>query len=97
MQTIYQYLLGTLLPATLENEIQGGSMPRHASTPFAPMHYGRFLTGPSNLKTNAFAGKPPKVYLGRDSNRAVYYLIVYRALNSTLCLFLNGCNDDKSN
>ncbi|KAF5280704.1 hypothetical protein FQR65_LT15014 [Abscondita terminalis] len=89
-QVIYQYLIGTLLPANMENELQGGSIPRHPSSPFSTLHYGRFITGPSNLKTADSIGKVPKIYLDNEKNAVVYYFIVYRALNASICLFING-------
>lgn len=89
-QIIYQYLIGTLLPANIETELQGGSIPRNPSSPFASLHYGRFITGPLNLKTTNTIGKVPKIYLNNEANPAVYYFIVYRALNASICLFVNG-------
>ncbi|KAK5639874.1 hypothetical protein RI129_010685 [Pyrocoelia pectoralis] len=89
-QIIYQYLIGTLLPANIETELQGGSIPRNPSSPFASLHYGRFITGPLNLKTTNTIGKVPKIFLNNEANPAVYYFIVYRALNATICLFVNG-------
>lgn len=45
MKIVYQYLVGTLLPVNMESELQGGSMPRNLSSPFASLHHGRFITG----------------------------------------------------
>jgi hypothetical protein len=44
MQVIYRYLVTSLLPAHLETELQGGSMPRHPTSPFSSSHYGRSVT-----------------------------------------------------
>jgi len=41
MQVVYRYLVTSLLPAHLETELQGGSMPRHPASPFSSSHYGR--------------------------------------------------------
>lgn len=90
MQIIYQYLIGTLLPAHMETELQGGSIPRNPLSPFASLHYGRFVTGPSNLKTAGSVGKVPKIFLNNETNPSVFYFIVYRALSSTVCLFIDG-------
>lgn len=95
MQIIYQYLIRTLLPTNVEAELQGGSMPRNAPSPFVSLHHGRFITGPTNLKsseTNHFTDKIPKTYLfgNEQSPHQEYYLIVYRALSASLCMFVKG-------
>ena len=40
MQVVYNYLVSTLLPAHLEVELEGGSIPRNSS-PFTASHYGK--------------------------------------------------------
>ncbi|KAK9709082.1 Intu longin-like domain 2 [Popillia japonica] len=62
LQTLYQYLVHIFLPSYMETELQGGSMPRNPSSPFA-MYHGRFINGPQNLKTAKVVGKFPKIYL----------------------------------
>ncbi|KAF5296062.1 hypothetical protein FQA39_LY12684 [Lamprigera yunnana] len=89
-QVIYKYLISTLLPANMETELQGGSIPRNPSSPFSALHYGRFITGPANLKTTDSVGKVPKVFLNNGKDATVYYFIVYRALNASICLFINS-------
>lgn len=89
MQTIYYYLIGTLLPAHMETELHGGSMPRNNQSPFS-VHYGRFITGPSNLKDSNI-GKVPKIYINNDTKKsAAYHLVVYRSLSASICLFIDG-------
>lgn len=91
MQVIYRYLVTSLLPAHMETELQGGSIPRHPPSPFSSSHYGRFVTGPTNLQdTSGSIGKVPKVYLNNDSVPEMYHLVVYRALSATVCLFIDG-------
>lgn len=41
MQVVYNYLVSTLLPAHLETELHGGSMPRNSPSPFTSSHYGK--------------------------------------------------------
>ncbi|XP_050315800.1 vacuolar fusion protein CCZ1 homolog [Anthonomus grandis grandis] len=89
MQMIYQYLIGTLLPANVETELQGGSMPRNSPSPFS-LCYGRFITGPTNLKQAKTTGKIPKIYFYSDAGVKEYHLVVYRALSATVCLFIEG-------
>ncbi|KAG8228318.1 hypothetical protein J437_LFUL007036 [Ladona fulva] len=63
-QVLYRYLVGSLLPAHLEGtELQGGSIPRHGRYPPSSSHYGRFVTGPSNLCDGAPIGKMPLVFV----------------------------------
>ncbi|XP_076264681.1 vacuolar fusion protein CCZ1 isoform X2 [Rhynchophorus ferrugineus] len=89
MQIIYQYLIGTLLPANIETELQGGSMPRNS--PFAALKHGRFITGPSDLKHAKSVGTVPKIYLTKNEMLPKeYHLVVYRSLSATMCLFING-------
>lgn len=89
MQIVYKYLISSLLPANLEIELQGGSIPRHSPSLFSA--HGRFITGPSNLKQAKTVGKIPKVYLFNDDQSCKqYYLVVYRVLSATLCLFIDG-------
>lgn len=90
MQIIYQYLTGTLLPANVEAELQGGSMPRNSPSPFTPLRHGRFITGPTNLRQAKTIGKIPKIYLFCDGYVKEYHLVVYRALSATVCIFVEG-------
>ncbi|XP_048521602.1 vacuolar fusion protein CCZ1 homolog [Dendroctonus ponderosae] len=90
MQTIYQYLIDQLLPANVEAELQGGSMPRNLQSPFTALRRGRFITGPSNLKQAKTVGKVPKIYLFNEDGVLEYYLVVYRALSATVCFFVKG-------
>ena len=51
----------------------------------------RYILGPSSLITET----SPKIaiaYVQIDSKFTKCYLVVYRALNATLCLLLNGNN-----
>lgn len=43
MQVVYNYLVSTLLPAHLEKELHGGSMPRNSPSPFTSSHYGKYV------------------------------------------------------
>lgn len=42
MQVVYNYLVSTLLPAHLEKELHGGSIPRNSPSPFTTSHYGKY-------------------------------------------------------
>lgn len=90
MQIVYQYLIGTLLPANMETELQGGSMPRKPSSPFPTLHHGRFITGPVDLKSSKSPLKVPKVFFFSDNKPTIYHMVVYRALSASVCLFIDG-------
>lgn len=91
MQTVYHYLVSTLLPAHMETELQGGSMPRTNTSPFQMyIPHGRYIIGPSNLKDSSSIGKIPKVYINNDTKPSTYHLVVYRTLSATVCLFIDG-------
>lgn len=84
--SIYEYLIGTLFPKISQTELQGGSIPKNYS--MSTSHYGSFVTGPGNYENCI---KVPKVYIyNEDGHYQTYYLVVYRALSATLCLFVEG-------
>lgn len=90
--SIYEYLIGTLFPKTSQTELQGGSIPKSYS--MSTSHYGSFVTGPE-IYENCI--KVPKVYIYNEDRHQTYYLVVYRALSATLCLFVEDkepINDD---
>ncbi|XP_058794347.1 vacuolar fusion protein CCZ1 homolog [Phymastichus coffea] len=89
MQVVYHYLVNTLLPAHLEKELDGGSIPRNSASPFSTLHYGKFVTGPSSIND---VKKLPKVFINYSTKATPLYLIVYRALSATVCLFVDNTN-----
>ncbi|XP_024941079.1 vacuolar fusion protein CCZ1 homolog isoform X2 [Cephus cinctus] len=90
MQVVYNYLISTLLPAYLEKELHGGSMPRNSPSPFTSSHYGKFVTGPSSINEPNGTGKLPRVYINYSTIPISLYLVVYRALSATICLFVDS-------
>lgn len=113
MQVVYNYLVSTLLPAHLEKELHGGSMPRNSPSPFTTSHYGklvhiesnsfflveehrnlfvccRFVTGLSSINEPSLIGKSPKVFINYSTKPVSLYLVVYRALSATICLFVDS-------
>lgn len=93
-QPIYQYMVTILLPAHVEIELKGGSMPRHSGffSPSQPLHYCRYVIGPQSLTENSTVGKIPKVYIHSSATNQLeeYYLIVYRGFSSSVILFLDS-------
>lgn len=90
MQVVYNYLVSTLLPTHLEKELHGGSMPRNSPSPFTTTHYGKFVTGPSSINEPSLIGKSPIVFINYPTKPVSLYLIVYRALSATICLFVDS-------
>ncbi|XP_043281502.1 vacuolar fusion protein CCZ1 homolog isoform X2 [Venturia canescens] len=89
-QVVYNYLVGTLLPAHLEKELHGGSMPRNSPSPFTSSHYGKFVTGTSSINESIGITKSPKVFINYPNNPISLYLVVYSALSATVCLFIDS-------
>ncbi|XP_015173320.1 PREDICTED: vacuolar fusion protein CCZ1 homolog [Polistes dominula] len=90
MQVVYNYLVSTLLPAHLEKELHGGSMSRNSPSPFTSSHYGKFIIGPSSINEPSLVGKSPTVFINYSSKPVSLYLVVYRALSATICLFVDS-------
>ncbi|XP_046815440.1 vacuolar fusion protein CCZ1 homolog isoform X1 [Vespa crabro] len=90
MQVVYNYLVSTLLPAHLEKELHGGSMPRNSPSPFTSSHYGKFIIGPSSINEPSLIGKSPTVFINYSTKPVSLYLVVYRALSATICLFVDS-------
>lgn len=89
MQIVYHYLITKLLPEEVKVELSGGSIPR-SSAPFATLHHGRFITGPVDLKNIEDLQNVPKIYVNYNSKPTWFHMIVYRALSSSVCIFLDG-------
>lgn len=93
MQTLYKYLTKSLLPTVMESDLQGNAATvasRASSTAFSHQHYGRFITGPSNLNDLSSVGKVPKVHVTISSVPSECFLIVYGALGASVCLLLDA-------
>lgn len=50
----------------------------------------RFVTGPSSINEPSLIGKSPKVYINYSTKPVSLYLVVYRALSATICLFVDS-------
>lgn len=87
MQSIYQYLIETILPGNIDTDQQGILL---RTSPFAGLPQGRFLTGPTNLKLAKTIGDVPKVHLFTFDTPEEYHFVVYRVLSATVCLFIKG-------
>ncbi|XP_059483964.1 vacuolar fusion protein CCZ1 homolog [Neocloeon triangulifer] len=78
MQLIFHYLVTSLLPNFLETEIE----------PNRPRVVGRYVTGPNvTPKDDISNSSIPRLFL---TNGQIVYLIVYKAMNATICLLLDS-------
>lgn len=89
MQVVYQHLITRLIPEQVKVELTGGSIPRH-SAPFASLHHGRFATGPPDLKNARTVGHIPKIHAFHSSKPTQFYMVVYRFLSSSVCMFVEA-------
>lgn len=91
MRIMYKYLTTSLFPTYLEQELQGGSVtsPARMTATHAGVHYGKFITGPPDIKDESKMGKIPIVYVNTEKENEQCHLLVYRALNASVCLLVN--------
>lgn len=92
MQILYKYLVSSLYPFCLESEIHTGllSPNRPNLPPFSHSHYGRFVTGPTNLANSSDMGKVPRVHVNVLTDDGECHLVVYRALSASVCLLIDS-------
>uniref|UniRef100_A0A915PS22 CCZ1/INTU/HSP4 first Longin domain-containing protein n=1 Tax=Setaria digitata TaxID=48799 RepID=A0A915PS22_9BILA len=96
LPVLYRYLTQNLLSRSLKEELQPERSSRKDS-----IHRGKFLTGSvasikNPLTNDSYNAKLPVVYLCDDNNGrrlAPYEMIAYRALNATICLFIQKSVD----
>ncbi|CAH1273546.1 CCZ1B [Branchiostoma lanceolatum] len=92
MRILYKYLTTSLFPSALESELGGKESPKGAApTPVGgSAHYGRYITGPPDMKDPTNLGKVPRIYVNTETSYEELYLIVYRALSATICLMVDA-------
>lgn len=92
MRIMYRYLITGLFPSYLEQNLQTENMSPvrlSGATTGAQIHYGKFITGPPDIKDESNMGKVPHVYLNTEEDNEECYLLVYRALSASVCMFIN--------
>ncbi|MFH4979170.1 hypothetical protein AB6A40_005879 [Gnathostoma spinigerum] len=95
LAVLFKYLTQNLLKMSLTAELQPEFQVSWGAS--APAHRGKFITGPKDLSAEAVIAnakdcKLPVVYLSENENSnnlTPYELIVYRALNATVCMFVS--------
>ncbi|TKR70292.1 hypothetical protein L596_022334 [Steinernema carpocapsae] len=93
---LFRYLTQSFLPTSLRAELKPDSHLNRRPSGSPSQHEGKFLSGPSDLtKTGSDESfkdmKCPVVFLSTDEESrhlSSSQLIVYRALNATMCMFV---------
>jgi hypothetical protein len=82
---LYHYIYSTLLPAT---HSRTAPLSQPSLGPFSG-HQGHFLAGPQSLKDPDASLSVPRIFVPDSDNQLrEYHLVVYHALNATLCLII---------
>ncbi|XP_062573305.1 vacuolar fusion protein CCZ1 homolog [Saccostrea cucullata] len=92
MRIIYKYLISSLFPSYQEQELQSttSASPARNSSAMGDVHYGKFVTGPPDMQDEKNMGKIPRVYINTETPNEECYLLVYRAHNASVCMFLQA-------
>ncbi|XP_064603975.1 vacuolar fusion protein CCZ1 homolog [Liolophura sinensis] len=95
MRIIYRYLTTSLFPNYMEQELHAAV--GNSTKPAIPLlgvsaHYGKFITGPPNMKDTEKMGKIPRVYVNTERPNEDTLLLVYKALSASVCLFIRASN-----
>lgn len=91
MRVMYKYLTTSLFPTYQEHELQGSSVSpsRVASPAHSAVHYGKYITGPPNIRDESNLGKIPLVYINTVEENEECHLLVYRAHNASVCMLVD--------
>ena len=91
MRTLYHYLTATLLPSFVEHELQSVAKSSSHVIAGSDKKFGKFVTGPPNIKDSSNLGKIPRVFVNSSlGNTEECHLVVYRALSASVCMFVRG-------
>lgn len=89
LTSLYEYLTATIFPKYTQHDSQGGSLPQNYA--FTASHHGVFITGPESFNCDI---EIPKIYIYDGPNKkeefGMYYLIIYRSVNATICMLVDG-------
>ncbi|XP_041073742.1 vacuolar fusion protein CCZ1 homolog isoform X2 [Polyodon spathula] len=89
MRILYKYLTTSLFPRHSEPELAGRDSPMRLEMAGNLLHYGRFLTGPSNLKDPEAKFRFPKIFVNTENTSEELHLIVYKAMSAAVCFMIN--------
>ncbi|XP_051789628.1 LOW QUALITY PROTEIN: vacuolar fusion protein CCZ1 homolog [Erpetoichthys calabaricus] len=90
MRILYKYLTTSLFPRHSEPELAGRDSPMRPEMSGNLLHYGRFLTGPTNLKDPEAKFRFPKIYVNTENGYEELHLIVYKAMSAAVCFMINA-------
>uniref|UniRef100_A0A8C9VBA5 CCZ1 homolog, vacuolar protein trafficking and biogenesis associated n=1 Tax=Scleropages formosus TaxID=113540 RepID=A0A8C9VBA5_SCLFO len=93
MRILYKYLTTSLFPRHSEPELAGRDSPLRPEVAGNLLHYGRFLTGPSNLKDPEAKFRFPKIFVNTDDSYEELHLIVYKAMSAAVCFMISASEE----
>uniref|UniRef100_A0A7N6AHT1 CCZ1/INTU/HSP4 first Longin domain-containing protein n=1 Tax=Anabas testudineus TaxID=64144 RepID=A0A7N6AHT1_ANATE len=90
MRILYKYLTTSLFPRHSEPELVGRDSPLRPEVAGNLLHYGRFLTGPTNLKDPEAKFRFPKIFVSAEDGYEELHLIVYKAMSAAACFMISA-------
>ncbi|CAH3105992.1 unnamed protein product [Pocillopora meandrina] len=90
MRILYKYLVTSLFPSTIDLESMENPRSQGYVIVQPKPHHGRFITGPTELDDVPIPRPPPKIFVNTDSEQEELILVVYKALEATICLMISG-------
>ncbi|GLD57588.1 vacuolar fusion protein CCZ1 homolog isoform X1 [Lates japonicus] len=90
MRILYKYLTTSLFPRHSEPELAGRDSPLRPEVAGNLLHYGRFLTGPTNLKDPEAKFRFPKIFVSTGDGYEELHLIVYKAMSAAACFMISA-------
>ncbi|XP_027056705.1 vacuolar fusion protein CCZ1 homolog isoform X2 [Pocillopora damicornis] len=90
MRILYKYLVTSLFPSTIDLESMENPRSQGYVIVQPKPHHGRFITGPTELDDVPIPRTPPKIFVNTDSEQEELILVVYKALEATICLMISG-------
>uniref|UniRef100_A0A668AE01 CCZ1 homolog, vacuolar protein trafficking and biogenesis associated n=2 Tax=Myripristis murdjan TaxID=586833 RepID=A0A668AE01_9TELE len=90
MRILYKYLTTSLFPRHSEPELAGRDSPLRPEVAGNLLHYGRFLTGPANLKDPEAKFRFPKIFVNKEDSYEELHLIVYKAMSAAACFMISA-------
>uniref|UniRef100_A0A8K9UY46 CCZ1 homolog, vacuolar protein trafficking and biogenesis associated n=1 Tax=Oncorhynchus mykiss TaxID=8022 RepID=A0A8K9UY46_ONCMY len=90
MRILYKYLTTSLFPRHSEPELAGRDSPLRPEVAGNLLHYGRFLTGPANLKDPEAKFRFPRIFVNTEDSYEELHLIVYKAMSAAVCFMISA-------
>ncbi|CAB1338311.1 unnamed protein product [Coregonus sp. 'balchen'] len=90
MRILYKYLTTSLFPRHSEPELAGRDSPLRPEVAGNLLHYGRFLTGPVNLKDPEAKFRFPRIFVNTEDSYEELHLIVYKAMSAAVCFMISA-------